>query len=47
MSSERETGETIEGESVPPPTGTIFVLGLYMLVLAVAWCAMFWMLMER
>jgi hypothetical protein len=41
-----QPGERVE-EVVPPPTGTIFVLGLYMLALAVAWCAMFWLLTER
>ncbi len=47
MSSERKTGETTEDESLPPPTGTVFVLGLYIVILAVAWGAMFWMLVER
>jgi hypothetical protein len=47
MSAGREPGETTEDESLPPPIGTIFVLGLYMLVLAVVWCAMFWLLVER
>ena len=34
-------------ESLPPPTGTIFVLGIYMLALALGWAAMFWMLVDR
>ncbi len=34
-------------EDLPPPTGTIFVLGTYMLVLAAGWAAMFWILLER
>ncbi len=34
-------------EDVPPPTGTIFVMGLYMLALIVAWSAMFLMLVEK
>ncbi len=34
-------------ENVPPPTGTIFVMGLYLLVLIVAWSAMFLMLVEK
>ncbi len=34
-------------ENIPPPTGTIFVLGTYMLVLAVGWAVMFWMLLDR
>ena len=34
-------------EGLPPPTGTIFILGTYMLVLAVGWSVMFWMLLDR
>ncbi len=34
-------------ENIPPPTGTIFILGTYMLVLAVGWVAMFWLLLDR
>jgi hypothetical protein len=34
-------------ENLPPPTGTIFILGSYMLVLAVAWAVMFWRLLGR
>jgi hypothetical protein len=34
-------------KSLPPPTGTIFVLGIYMLALALGWAAMFWMLVDR
>lgn len=34
-------------EDVPPPTGTVFVMGLYLLALMVAWSAMFWMLVEK
>ena len=34
-------------ENVPPPTGTIFVMGLYLLALIVGWSAMFWMLVEK
>ncbi|MGB8411344.1 MAG: hypothetical protein WCE23_00815 [Candidatus Binatus sp.] len=34
-------------EDLPPPTGTIFILGTYMLVLAVSWAVMFWMLLDR
>ena len=34
-------------ESLPPPTGTIFILGIYMLALAVGWGVMFWMLVDR
>ena len=33
--------------SIPPPTGTIFILGMYMLALAVGWFLMFWMLVDR
>ena len=34
-------------ENLPPPTGTTFILGTYMLVLAVGWAVMFWMLLGR
>jgi len=34
-------------ENLPPPTGTIFILGMYMLVLAVGWAVMFWTLLGR
>jgi len=34
-------------ESLPPPRGTIFVLGTYMLVLVVGWGVMFMMLLGR
>jgi hypothetical protein len=34
-------------DNVPPPTGTIFVMGLYLLALIVAWSAMFLMLVEK
>lgn len=39
--------DEIPEESLPPPTGTIFVLGIYMLALALVWAAMFWMLVDR
>jgi hypothetical protein len=39
--------EEIAEESLPPPTGTIFILGIYMLALAAGWAAMFWMLVDR
>ncbi len=34
-------------EAVPPPTGTIFVMAMYMLVLMAAWAAMFWLLVDH
>jgi hypothetical protein len=47
----RMAGETSREEfsedNIPPPTGTIFVLGLYMLALIVGWGLMFWMLVDR
>jgi hypothetical protein len=46
MPVEQARGGPPEKE-VPPPTGTIFVMGLYMLVLIVAWSAMFVMLAEK
>lgn len=46
MASETSRDEFSE-EDLPPPTGTIFVLGMYMLALAVGWVAMFWTLLDR
>jgi len=46
MSAEQTRPESPD-ENVPPPTGTIFVMGLYMLVLILGWGAMFWMLAEK
>jgi len=37
----------LAGEDVPPPTGTIFVMGLYLMALMVMWLVMFWMLVEK
>ena len=34
-------------ENIPPPTGTIFLLGMYMFALIVGWGVMFWMLVDR
>jgi cytochrome c oxidase subunit 2 len=41
------SGDEFSEENLPPPTGTIFVLATYMLVLAVGWAVMFWMLVDR
>ncbi len=46
MSAE-ETRHDLPEEIVPPPTGTIFVMGMYMLVLMAAWAAMFWLLVDK
>ncbi len=46
MSAEQTRREFPE-ETVPPPTGTIFVMGMYMLVLMAAWAAMFWLLVDK
>jgi hypothetical protein len=46
MSAEGTRRELPE-EPVPPPTGTIFVMGLYLLALIVGWSVMFWMLAEK
>src|SRR5208282_1032314 len=42
--SAEETRRDLQEETVPPPTGTIFVMGMYMLVLMAAWAVMFWLL---
>ncbi len=41
------TRDEFSEESIPPPTGTIFIMGMYMLALAVGWGVMFWMLVGR
>jgi hypothetical protein len=41
------SSDEFSGESLPPPTGTIFILGTYMLALAAAWAVMFWLLVDR
>ncbi|MGO9057993.1 MAG: hypothetical protein ACLQU2_11510 [Candidatus Binataceae bacterium] len=46
MSAEQIRRDSSE-ESVPPPTGTIFVMGLYLLALIVGWSVMFWLLVEK
>jgi hypothetical protein len=46
LSSEQTRPEPPQ-ETVPPPTGTIFVMGLYLLALIVGWSVMFWMLAEK
>jgi len=46
MAAETSRDE-FSGESIPPPTGTIFILGTYMLALAMGWALMFWMLLGR
>ena len=39
--------DEFSAENIPPPTGTIFILSSYMLVLAAGWAVMFWMLLYR
>jgi len=39
--------EEFSEENLPPPTGTVFILGMYMLALAVGWVIMFLMLLGR
>lgn len=34
-------------EEVPPPTGTLFVLTLYIIVLAGMWGAVYWIMLQR
>lgn len=36
-----------EDEELPPPTGTMFLLGVYMAVLAGMWGAMYMILLSR
>lgn len=40
-------GDEFSEENLPPPRGTIFILGTYMLLLAAGWAVMFWMLLGR
>jgi hypothetical protein len=46
MASEAPRDDFTE-ENLPPPKGTIFILGMYMLALAVGWAVMFWMLADK
>jgi hypothetical protein len=39
--------EEFSEDNLPPPAGTIFVMGAYMMVLAAGWAAMFWLLVDR
>jgi hypothetical protein len=39
--------EEFSEQNLPPPAGTIFVMGAYMVVLALGWAAMFWLLVDR
>jgi hypothetical protein len=39
--------EEFSEDNLPPPAGTMFVMGTYMLVLAAGWAAMFWLLVDR
>lgn len=34
-------------EELPPPTGTLFVMMLYLMVLAGMWGAIYWLFLER
>jgi Cytochrome c oxidase subunit IIa family len=36
-----------EEESLPRPTGTLFVMTVYLAVLAGMWAVMYWMLIAR
>jgi len=42
-----ETRRELSEETVPPPTGTIFVMGMYMLALMAGWALMFWLLVDN
>jgi hypothetical protein len=44
---EAETSDEFSEETIPPPTGTVFILSLYLLALAAGWTLMFWMLVDR
>jgi hypothetical protein len=46
MSAEQMVREPPK-EEVPPPTGTIFLMTLYMLVLIAGWGVMFWLLVDK
>jgi hypothetical protein len=46
MAAETSRDEFSE-DNIPPPTGTVFILGMYMAALAVGWAVMFWMLVDR
>jgi hypothetical protein len=47
MAIESSHHDELAEENIPPPRGTVFVLGLYLLALMVGWFVMFLMLMGR
>lgn len=36
-----------EEEELPPPRGTLFVLTLYVMILAGMWSAVYWIMLQR
>ncbi len=44
---DKTAADEFSEDHLPPPTGTVFVLGMYMLALVAGWAVMFWMLVER
>ena len=42
-----QSGAAEREQEVPPPTGTVFVMAAYMVVLALMWAAMFYGLLTR
>lgn len=36
-----------ENDELPPPTGTLFVMMIYLMVLAGMWGAIYWLFLER
>ncbi|HUO05125.1 MAG TPA: hypothetical protein VMU16_08010 [Candidatus Binataceae bacterium] len=46
MNSKRDSPEPLD-ENVPPPTGTLFVMGVYILALSVMWGLMYLRLITR
>jgi hypothetical protein len=46
MTEEREL-ETLDEASLPPPRGALFIMLVYVLVLAGMWGAMYWQLLGR
>lgn len=47
LAAEVRPTSTPEEEELPPPRGTLFVLTLYVMILAGMWSAVYWIMLQR
>lgn len=47
LATEPRPASTPEEEEMPPPRGTLFVLTLYVMILAGMWSAVYWIMLQR